>query len=165
MQRSFGRPGAFITDSRAVTACCYEWAGGEGEGYEIGCWRTKDEVKNELNVSPTISICFYHSISLISDEYLCTGAPRVNEIHGTRYMPRITEPAVTSSGNRVVFPRKRLLLRSPHPPRKIYFEHGGKRRWCRWSGCLRGNREIRAGKTFEYKSSIGVRICSIYVHT
>lgn len=23
---------------------------------------------------PTISICFYHSISLISDEYLCTGA-------------------------------------------------------------------------------------------
>lgn len=39
--------------------------------------------------------------------------PRVNEIHGTRYMPRITEPAVTSRGNRVVFPRKRLLLRSP----------------------------------------------------
>jgi len=97
---------------------------------------------------------------------------RVNEIPHRRgiYIPLAAKPAVTSRGNRVVFPRKRLC-----PPTKIYSERWPEeymyiwRCWWRYSGggwlvVLRGNREIRPGKTFEYKSSVSICLAKRFIY-
>jgi len=75
-----------------------------------------------------------------------------------RVSPRVyrrTRGNQQSRGNRVVFPRKRLLALL----RRRFTSNGGGESDSGGdggAGCSRGNREIRAGKTFEYKSSVGV---------